>query len=377
MTIRGSATSRRNHAAKPLMERRQTPLYSRLKCAIRERILRGDLVPGQPTPSEAMLRAEFGVSSTTARRCLNDLELDGYVQRVQGQGTFVCERDALKSARHIGIFYHDLVNLTSTFAASVLKGIFDQVGQSRFQPELLSSAAVRKSPNPSAAMAEMLRQRSVEGLLVLSPTPALWLKDVLASRLPVVSVNMEYEDARVYGVISEARLVMERLLDEIIARGHRRMVAMREVLPEKLEGLLSSRIPELSRSPLRCHFETLSYYSPAQARAIVEKHLVETEPATVFLAYGYELALEVGHILKSLGFNIPADVSLIYFGVSPGPSELYQVAVPAALVGGEATRMLSTLLAGHVPLERVVRIPSQIVPGETLGPAQSSVNSNQ
>lgn len=372
MAIRGSATSRRSHAAEPLMERRQTPLYFRLKHAVRERILRGDLAPGQPAPSEAMLRAEFGVSSTTARRCLNDLEHDGYVQRVQGRGTFVCDRDLIKSTRHLGVFYHELVNLTYTFASSVLRGIFEQVGQGPCQPELISSALVRHATNPSAMLAEIIRQRRVDGLLVLSPTPQPWLGAVLAAGIPVVSVNMEYEDPRIYGVINDFGGGMNQLLDRLIKLGHRKMVVLKEVFPETPQGILSSRAPHWGREGLDCDFETLAYASrPDCVEAVLERHLANPNPATVFVALGYELALQVRHLLKKMGRAIPEEVSVVLLGVPPGPSVFHQMVIPASAIGAEAARMLATLMVGHHPLSRMTRIAVQMVEGETLGPSPS------
>ena len=39
-----------------------TPLHARVSTELRERILRGDLQPGEPLPSEAQLCEEFGIS---------------------------------------------------------------------------------------------------------------------------------------------------------------------------------------------------------------------------------------------------------------------------------------------------------------------------
>jgi DNA-binding LacI/PurR family transcriptional regulator len=162
---------------------------------------------------------------------------------------------------------------------------------------------------------------------------------------------------------------LEQMLAEIVAQGHRRMVALKEVFPEDMAGVVSSRLPDWNRPPLQCTFETLDYWNPAQARGIVERHMRSSEPPTVFLVYGYELTLEVRHTLKSLGHSVPRDVSIVSLATPPGPSAFHQLVIPAAEIGAEATRMLFTLLAGHVPPERVARIPTKIWPGETLGEA--------
>lgn len=65
------------------------PLYFQIKSKLLEAIASGQLQPGDRVPSERELTEQFGVSRMTARQALVELELQGYLQRVQGKGTFV------------------------------------------------------------------------------------------------------------------------------------------------------------------------------------------------------------------------------------------------------------------------------------------------
>jgi GntR family frlABCD operon transcriptional regulator len=69
-----------------------TPLYEQLKIFIRDQILLGELSPGSQLPSEQSLCEKYGVSRITVGRALNDLEREGFVQRIQGKGTIVAYR---------------------------------------------------------------------------------------------------------------------------------------------------------------------------------------------------------------------------------------------------------------------------------------------
>ncbi|GAA0355184.1 hypothetical protein GCM10009530_00330 [Microbispora corallina] len=71
-----------------------THLYVQIAEFIRERIQRGDLLPGHPIPSEAAIQSEFGVARTTARRAFHMLREEGLIYTVQGEGTFVGSPDA-------------------------------------------------------------------------------------------------------------------------------------------------------------------------------------------------------------------------------------------------------------------------------------------
>lgn len=65
------------------------PLYIQLIDRVQDHIDRHGLQPGDRLPSEPDLHRRFGVSRATVRQALQHLEADGFVERVQGKGTFV------------------------------------------------------------------------------------------------------------------------------------------------------------------------------------------------------------------------------------------------------------------------------------------------
>jgi len=71
------------------------PLYHRLVEALEDRLEAGVYPPDSRFPSEAELCAEFGVSRTTVRQTLQHLVAAGYLQPVQGRGTYVRPRKLL------------------------------------------------------------------------------------------------------------------------------------------------------------------------------------------------------------------------------------------------------------------------------------------
>ncbi len=67
------------------------PLYVRIESLIRNRILNGQLEPGEKLPTEDELIKQFGVSQITIRNSLANLERDGLIVRNRAKGTFVAE----------------------------------------------------------------------------------------------------------------------------------------------------------------------------------------------------------------------------------------------------------------------------------------------
>lgn len=65
------------------------PAYFRLAEDIKEKIESGELKPGDMLPSTAQLVKEYGVSHMTVRQGVNLLANEGYVESIQGKGSFV------------------------------------------------------------------------------------------------------------------------------------------------------------------------------------------------------------------------------------------------------------------------------------------------
>lgn len=71
------------------------PKYVQIANHYRDRILHGELVPGDEIPSERRIVEEWLVSRPTATRALSALRVEGLVEARQGSGTYVRERPAI------------------------------------------------------------------------------------------------------------------------------------------------------------------------------------------------------------------------------------------------------------------------------------------
>ncbi|MGN0076576.1 MAG: GntR family transcriptional regulator [Parafannyhessea sp.] len=82
--------------------RRRHSLHNQLYDVLREKI-KSDMAPGDALPSERQLSERYGLSRTTVRIALADLEAAGLVVRRHGKGTFVS--DAAQGATDLALCY--------------------------------------------------------------------------------------------------------------------------------------------------------------------------------------------------------------------------------------------------------------------------------
>lgn len=65
------------------------PIYEQITTQIKEFILTGELQPGQKLPSIRALANGLRISAITTKRAYTDLEAQGFIETVQGKGSFV------------------------------------------------------------------------------------------------------------------------------------------------------------------------------------------------------------------------------------------------------------------------------------------------
>ncbi|QQO10721.1 GntR family transcriptional regulator [Breznakiella homolactica] len=71
------------------------PLYIQLKNILQKMIENGTFKEGEQIPTEAVLCRRYHVSRITVRNALKELEKENLLQKIQGKGTFVSERNKL------------------------------------------------------------------------------------------------------------------------------------------------------------------------------------------------------------------------------------------------------------------------------------------
>lgn len=70
------------------------PIYEQITEQIKEKVINGQLKPGDVLPSMRGLAKSLRISVITTQKAYEDLQRDGYVETVAGKGTFVALRNS-------------------------------------------------------------------------------------------------------------------------------------------------------------------------------------------------------------------------------------------------------------------------------------------
>lgn len=82
-----------------LSKESREPIYHQIEGQIKALIASGQLQTGSPLPSIRALSKDLEVSVITTRRAYQDLEYQGFIETIQGKGTFVAEVDKKRKDR--------------------------------------------------------------------------------------------------------------------------------------------------------------------------------------------------------------------------------------------------------------------------------------
>src|SRR5260370_38908944 len=96
------------------------PLYFQIEQDLASSIATGRLAPGSQLPSEEELVQKYGVSRTTVRKAVQELERLGLIEIRRGRGTFVRWEKITQEFTELTGFVEDIVGMGLQRSAMVL-----------------------------------------------------------------------------------------------------------------------------------------------------------------------------------------------------------------------------------------------------------------
>jgi GntR family transcriptional regulator, arabinose operon transcriptional repressor len=232
------------------------PIYECIKDHLRGQIERGELVPGDRVPSEQELAHDLNVSRGQTRQALRDLEMEGYVLRSPGRGTFVAPPEQRRRASGgeplpaLMVAYQE-GPIQSQYVRDVIRGLIAGAHQEGFQTTFYYLSHNRE------AELEFLRRISSSGVHGLALWPYYFrpsefgspltssegeiVRRLSASGFPCVLFDRTIPDVEVDYVATDNRAITFGLTKALLDLGHRSIAyvcrdLMDSVMQDRLTG---------------------------------------------------------------------------------------------------------------------------------------------
>lgn len=363
----------------------RTPKYQLLRSSLLAQVETGRLGSGQRVPSESELIAQFGVSNTTVRRCLNDLAKEGYIHRERGRGSFVSDLAVTALRTSFGILCSSLAAGTAapSFTAQ-LTGLEKYASESGHRVELFTSHGLESARQPEKALAHLINQRDLQGLFVISPMPSAWLSELVARKFPVLSLNIDFPDLDIPLLLTDSEQLALQAGRYLAELGHKRIAGL---FGQARTTPQTSNIPgavvraekgllELSRQNPGLQTTVLTYdYFDKLATQRQLADLLKLPPGkrpSGLLVFEETIGRVAWDLANDLGLDVPGDLSIISMqGLSP-QFNLTTSSCNYDNLCWRAARVMEQLVNKERPARMRELVSGPLTIGQSTGPYRSA-----
>lgn len=217
------------------------PLYFQLKKLLEEQIVSARWAPGDRIPSEPAICEQFGVSRTTVRQALSELESEGLIRKEKGRGTFVAQRGShswhLQSAQG---FWEEAVRSGHRVTSRLLRRAVEPL-------PLWATDALRRAPGSEGVTLERLRS--------IDDRPVMYVVNHLPVELADTVLEADLERGSLYRVLEEHKGLTvvggRRLVEAVTAQDE--LAALLDVEPGAALLFVESVAWQDEEHPFECY----------------------------------------------------------------------------------------------------------------------------
>ncbi|WP_052665278.1 LacI family DNA-binding transcriptional regulator [Nitriliruptor alkaliphilus] len=261
--------------------------------------------------------------------------------------------------------------------ADIVRGV-EEVARELGQTLILANSS--DDPAREREVVDALRQRRVDGLLIVPAVGSDGLIDLLAAdEVPVVVID-RLLDAPVDQVGADGHEALHVLAEHLAAQGHRRVaiVAGTEALAVNnarleacLESLMACGLAREDITVLTSNGHDGTYRPVHAARESVLAHLDAGDHATGFLSLNAHQTVGTLQALQERGVAVPSEAAIVAFDDLPWASLLTPAltcaAQPAVPMGREAMRLLARRIDDPDVAPRTVHLECALVHRASCG----------
>ncbi|WLD93346.1 GntR family transcriptional regulator [Alkalihalobacillus sp. AL-G] len=296
--------------------------YSKVKQAIKSRIIDGTYTPHQKINSESELMKEFGVSRHTVRLAIGDLVTTGWLYREQGSGTFCADRTEENHNRTIS--NQKNIAIVTTFISdyifpSIIRGAESRLSQEGYQVSIFST---NNDPEKEREILEKILSQSFDGVIV-EPTKSAFSNPNISYYLnlerlglPYIMINAYYDELEPISIIVDDEMGGFIQAEHLIQLGHTDIAGCFKTDDaqgtRRMKGFLKAHrkygIPLNPKNIITYDTENKNTKPLDEIEKIIStKH----NTITGIVGYNDELVIEILNLLRAKKITVPGDVSIV------------------------------------------------------------------
>lgn len=366
------------------------PKYEQLKSFVLAELNSGRLKPGDVLPSEPKLADSLQVARNTIRQALGELEQEGVIQRIKGQGTFV--RDIPKEVPLQGIDAFAIVvpeTVGGSFYIPLVNG-FEKACNAIHNEMIIRSTGNNPSRQADAILA--LMDKKVAGIAMVPassvPTPPYQIRQLQQQGVPVVFCHRGVKGITAPTLSISYQQIGRMAGEQFLKYGHKRVaylglspsneearVGYKLGLQESLaQGGASVEEVCVTSEPTDCHRLPIFKSEACVREGLQEIFSHKERPTAIFTPFD-PLAEMVMLLLGDMGIRVPDDISLLSFGSKCRETllsrRLSAVVIDSIEMGQKASDLLAEMRSGQRQIDNneQFNIAPEFWEGTTLGPA--------
>ena len=295
--------------------------YQKVKDALKEAILSGKYAIDAKLPTETDFMNQFGVSRYTIRHAVGELETEHFIYRIQGGGMFVQDwhKDWTNEndSKMIGVI---ATHIADYIFPEIIYGIDQVISDSDYS--LLLGNTHNDHQRERKNLINMLNSK-VAGLIIeptqsALPNPNMDLyQEISDYGIPVLFINAQYPSLDFPAVTTDDEGAEQELVEYLFAKGHESILGMFQV--DDIQGVnrMNGFVKAYqSHADISYKSNLIMYQSGDDFNKLTQRldsYLQNEERPTAITCYNDQLAIQVLDHLKSAGFKVPEDISVVGF----------------------------------------------------------------
>lgn len=328
--------------------------YIELVNWVKDKVETKEFKPGDKFYSENQLSSMFSISRQTVRHGISKLEQQGIVERIQGSGTYICNKPIAPRVKTMNIA------VVTTYVdryifPNVIKEMEKVISDSGYFTQI--AFTYNTLEGESTILRKFLESNNVDGIIIeptksALPNPNIKLyEEIIDQGIPVLFINSYYPDLSLPHVAMDDRKAGLMAVNHLIEAGHTNIAGIFKADDRQGHFRYSGFMRGLLDAGLSIHDNNIIWIDTEDTNHMGDNErriLRRLKGCTACVCYNDEVAVAIVEMCKRNLISVPEDLSIVSIDDSDlavnSELPLTSVAYPIKELGKKAAENLLQLI---------------------------------